>query len=49
MPSSANAQDWVMETPEEITPQVKAHIGANQVTGLSSSRTARGSSRELTG
>lgn len=38
-----------METPEEITPQEKAHIGANQVTGFSSSKTARGSSRVLAG
>lgn len=30
------------DTPDEITPQPKAHIGANQVTGFKSSRTAAG-------
>ncbi|GAB1341895.1 hypothetical protein MASR1M101_10220 [Gemmatimonas sp.] len=32
-------------TPAEIAPQVNAHIGGNQVTGLSNVRTAFGSRR----
>jgi hypothetical protein len=31
-----------METPEETTPHMNAHIGANQVIGLNSSITAPG-------
>ena len=35
--------------PEEMTPQVKAHMGANQVTGLNNSRTADGSGHKRLG
>ncbi len=42
MPAIATGQRPWSATPEEITPQAKAHIGANHVIGFSSSRSARG-------
>jgi hypothetical protein len=36
----------VSGTPAEIAPQAKAHIGGNQVTGLSNSSTAAGCGQE---
>jgi hypothetical protein len=37
-----DGQFWTIGTPEEITPQASAHMGANQVTGFSSWSTAAG-------
>jgi hypothetical protein len=34
-----------METPEDTTPQAKAHMGGNQVIGCSTSSTAEGAGR----
>ena len=42
IPTSATGQMPVMETPEDTTPQAKAHIGGNHVIGFSNSRTAEG-------
>ncbi len=39
-PSAAISQRSESGTPDETTPQAKAHIGGNQVTGFNSSRTA---------
>jgi hypothetical protein len=38
-----------METPEATTPQLKAHIGGNQVMGLNSSVTAESAGRGMAG
>ncbi len=40
MPATITGQRPPSGTPEETTPQPKAHIGGNQVIGLSSSSTA---------
>jgi hypothetical protein len=40
-PSISKSKFSVTETPEEITPQAKAHIGGNHVIGLRSSRTTK--------
>ena len=48
MPSSATGQARRSGTPDETTPQPKAHIGANQVIGFSSSTTVRGAIRAAT-
>ena len=42
IPSAATCQCARIGTPDDTTPQANAHIGGNQVTGLSSSRTAAG-------
>ena len=41
-PAIRNGQRCAIGTPEETTPHMKAHIGGNQVTGLSNSSTSRG-------
>jgi hypothetical protein len=41
-PVSATGHCAATGTPDDATPQANAHIGGNQVTGLSSSRTADG-------
>jgi hypothetical protein len=41
-PASANGHFSEKGAPEETTPHMKAHIGANQVMGLNSSSTALG-------
>jgi hypothetical protein len=46
-PISICGQRSATGTPADTIPQPKAHIGANQVIGFSSSRTALGSGRVL--
>ena len=41
-PAIRNGQRCATGTPDDTTPHIKAHIGGNQVTGLSSSSTSRG-------
>lgn len=40
-PSTISSQRPSGEAPDETAPQAKAHIGANQVMGLSNSKAAR--------
>jgi hypothetical protein len=49
MPSSASGQWSASETPEATTPHANAHIGGNHVMGLSSSATAEGWGKAMTG
>ena len=42
IPTKATSQCPASPTPEETTPQPKAHMGGNQVMGFSSSSTAAG-------
>ena len=41
IPSISKSKFSITETPDDITPQAKAHIGGNHVIGLRSSRTTR--------
>ena len=42
MPAAISGQRRASGTPDETTPQAKAHIGGNQVIGFSNSTTADG-------
>jgi hypothetical protein len=46
-PTAIISQRWSGATPEATTPQAKAHIGGNQVMGLSSSATADGAGSDM--
>jgi hypothetical protein len=42
MPPASRSHRDCSETPEDTTPHMKAHIGANQVMGLNNSSIAEG-------
>ena len=47
-PATSKCQRPSKETPVAITPQAKAHIGGNQVMGLSNSKIADGAGKRRT-
>jgi hypothetical protein len=47
MPLKINHTWSANACPDETTPQAKAHMGGNQVTGLSSCKTAEGWGKDI--